>query len=78
MISGLSRTVTGSSLRAVFLTHLHSDHTVDYPNLLLFGLFTGLDRAASPLKVLVRAGEAKWRLSFHSPALLPGCSNYQS
>ena len=51
MISGLSRTVTGSSLRAVFLTHLHSDHTVDYPNLLLFGLFTGLDRAASPLKV---------------------------
>jgi len=46
-----SRTVTGPSLRAVFLTHLHSDHTVDYPNLLLFGLFTGLDRAASPLKV---------------------------
>src|SRR3954471_12709342 len=46
-----SRTVTGPGLRAVFLTHLHSDHTVDYPNLLLFGLFTGLDRAASPLKV---------------------------
>jgi hypothetical protein len=46
-----SRTVTGPSLSAVFLTHLHSDHTVDYPNLLLFGLFTGLDRAASPLKV---------------------------
>lgn len=46
-----SRTVTGPSLRALFLTHLHSDHTVDYPNLLLFGLFTGLDRPASPLKV---------------------------
>jgi ribonuclease BN (tRNA processing enzyme) len=46
-----SRTVTGAGLRAIFLTHLHSDHTVDYPNLLLFGLFTGLDRAASPLKV---------------------------
>jgi ribonuclease BN (tRNA processing enzyme) len=46
-----SRTVTGASLRALFLTHLHSDHTVDYPNLLLFGLFTGLDRPASPLKV---------------------------
>jgi len=45
------RTVTDVHLRAVFLTHLHSDHTVDYPNLLLFGLFTGLDRAASPLKV---------------------------
>lgn len=46
-----SRTVTGASLRALFLTHLHSDHTVDYPNLLLFGLFSGLDRPASPLKV---------------------------
>jgi ribonuclease BN (tRNA processing enzyme) len=46
-----SRAVTGASLRALFLTHLHSDHTVDYPNLLLFGLFTGLDRSASPLRV---------------------------
>jgi ribonuclease BN (tRNA processing enzyme) len=46
-----SRTVTGVNLRAVFLTHLHSDHTVDYPNLLLFGLYSGLDRPASPLKV---------------------------
>ncbi|WP_456756760.1 MBL fold metallo-hydrolase [Bradyrhizobium sp. USDA 4011] len=67
-----SRTVTGPSLRAVFLTHLHSDHTVDYPNLLLFGLFTGLDRAAPrPSRSLVRADEAKWRLSFHYAALLP-------
>lgn len=46
-----SRTVMSASLRALFLTHLHSDHTVDYPNLLLFGLFSGLDRPASPLKV---------------------------
>ncbi len=43
--------VMSANLRALFLTHLHSDHTVDYPNLLLFGLFTGLDRPASPLKV---------------------------
>ena len=46
-----SRTVMGASLRALFLTHLHSDHTIDYANLLLFGLFTGLDRRSSPLKV---------------------------
>jgi ribonuclease BN (tRNA processing enzyme) len=38
-------------LKALFLTHLHSDHTIDYPNLLLFGLSAGLDRPSSPLKV---------------------------
>ncbi len=46
-----SRTVMTASLRALFLTHLHSDHTIDYANLLVFGLFTGLDRSSSPLKV---------------------------
>ena len=44
-------TTTGASLRALFLTHLHSDHTIDYANLLLFGLFTGLDRRSTPFKV---------------------------
>jgi ribonuclease BN (tRNA processing enzyme) len=29
-----------NSLRAVFLTHLHSDHTVDLASLAVFGLFT--------------------------------------
>src|SRR6478736_5413119 len=43
-----STTVMNASMRAIFLTHLHSDHTVGYANLLLFGLFTGLDRRASP------------------------------
>jgi ribonuclease BN (tRNA processing enzyme) len=40
-----------SNVRALFLTHLHSDHIVDYPNLLLYGWLSGLDRAASRLKV---------------------------
>ena len=40
------------ALRAVFLTHLHSDHIVDLPNLLLYGWLSGLDRAASPLQVI--------------------------
>jgi ribonuclease BN (tRNA processing enzyme) len=40
-----------STLRALFLTHLHSDHTVDYSNLLLFGLYSGLDRPSPKLKV---------------------------
>jgi ribonuclease BN (tRNA processing enzyme) len=39
------------TLRALFVTHLHSDHTVDYPNVLLYGLYAGLDRPAPPLKV---------------------------
>ncbi len=42
-----------ANLRALFLTHLHSDHTVDYPNLLLYGLYSGLDlHAGSPLHVI--------------------------
>jgi ribonuclease BN (tRNA processing enzyme) len=39
------------TLRALFVTHLHSDHTVDYPNILLYGLYNGLDRPSPPLKV---------------------------
>jgi ribonuclease BN (tRNA processing enzyme) len=36
----------------LLLTHLHSDHIVDYPNLLLYGASNGLEsRAASPLGV---------------------------
>jgi ribonuclease BN (tRNA processing enzyme) len=43
---------TLKNLRALFLTHLHSDHTVDYPNLLLYGPYSGLEsRAATPLQV---------------------------
>jgi ribonuclease BN (tRNA processing enzyme) len=39
------------AVRGLFLTHLHSDHTVDYPNLLLYGWYSGLDGMAPPLKV---------------------------
>jgi ribonuclease BN (tRNA processing enzyme) len=42
---------TLSTLRALFVTHLHSDHTIDYPNILLYGLYNGLDRSSPPLKV---------------------------
>jgi ribonuclease BN (tRNA processing enzyme) len=38
-------------LRAIFLTHLHSDHVIDYPNILLYGWFAGIESAASPLRV---------------------------
>ena len=50
-ISPASSRVMDDKVRALFLTHLHSDHSVDYANLLLFGLFVGLDRRSSPFKV---------------------------
>lgn len=49
-----SRTEDGTSLflqeaKALFFTHLHQDHTADYPNLLLIGPTAGLGTAADPL-----------------------------
>ena len=40
-----------SLLRGLFFTHLHSDHVIDYPNLLLFGWFSGLEGVDRPLQV---------------------------
>ena len=37
-------------VRALFLTHLHSDHVADYPTLILYGTFAGLE-VKTPLKV---------------------------
>jgi ribonuclease BN (tRNA processing enzyme) len=39
------------ALRAVFLTHLHSDHVIDYANILLYGWYAGIELAPSPLRV---------------------------
>jgi ribonuclease BN (tRNA processing enzyme) len=43
--------LTMDRLRGVFLTHLHSDHVVDLPSLLLFGMFERRDPAAPPVAV---------------------------
>lgn len=40
-----------SSLRGIFLTHLHSDHTIDLAGLAVFGLFT-LARDQQPITIL--------------------------
>ncbi|WP_427005234.1 MBL fold metallo-hydrolase [Pseudarthrobacter sp. H2] len=40
------------NLRGIFLTHLHSDHTVDLASLAIFGLYELLDRASDPVKVI--------------------------
>ncbi|MFD1211150.1 MBL fold metallo-hydrolase [Arthrobacter sp. GCM10027362] len=39
-------------LRAVFLTHLHSDHVSDLATLFTSGLFAGLDRADPPVQLI--------------------------
>lgn len=39
------------NLRAVFLTHHHSDHTIDYPNLLLLTWHNGADGLEAPIQV---------------------------
>jgi ribonuclease BN (tRNA processing enzyme) len=53
--AGLSQTGTGfgglETLRAAFITHLHADHVVDFPRLVLFGATDGLAARASPVEL---------------------------
>jgi ribonuclease BN (tRNA processing enzyme) len=57
-----------STVRALFLTHLHSDHVIDYPNLLLYGWLSGLDRVSSPLKVFGPGRRGEMEPVFSLPA----------
>ncbi|GAA1175647.1 MBL fold metallo-hydrolase [Nesterenkonia xinjiangensis] len=41
-----------SRLKGIFLTHLHSDHTVDLNTLALFGLFELQDRIGRPVPII--------------------------
>lgn len=41
-----------STLRAVFLTHLHSDHTIEYFKLFNYGWWNGLNLVEKPVKVM--------------------------
>jgi ribonuclease BN (tRNA processing enzyme) len=38
-------------LQAILLTHLHSDHTVEYPAFRMTGMWNGLDNPARPVQV---------------------------
>ena len=40
------------NMRAVFITHHHSDHMVDYPNLLLLAWHNGSDGLQQPIKIM--------------------------
>ena len=38
-------------LQAILLTHLHSDHTIEYPAFRVTGMWNGLDNPARPVQV---------------------------
>ncbi|WP_182357685.1 MBL fold metallo-hydrolase [Tomitella gaofuii] len=40
------------NLRAVFITHHHSDHTVDYPNLLVLAWHNGSNGLRQPIRII--------------------------
>jgi ribonuclease BN (tRNA processing enzyme) len=40
------------NLRGIFLTHLHSDHTVDLASLAIFGLYELGDRRGDPVRII--------------------------
>jgi ribonuclease BN (tRNA processing enzyme) len=60
------------NLRAVFFSHLHSDHTVDYPNILLYGPNVGLDkRVGKPLQVYGPGRRGEMEPIFAPPGVTP-------
>lgn len=48
LVSGMSGM---ENLRGIFFTHLHSDHTIDYAKLFLFGWYNGLPAVKQPVQV---------------------------
>lgn len=65
-------------LRAIFLTHLHSDHTIDYPNLLVMGQPNGLRGATRPIEVYGPGDRGALPLVFGQRADLPAVINEPS
>lgn len=59
------------SLRAAFITHLHADHVVDYPSLVLFGASDGLSGRRYPLQIFGPAGRGKLPPQSGKPGAAP-------
>jgi len=64
------------TIRAAFITHLHADHVVDLPRLLLFGATDGLRRRKTPLTIYGpgsrgAAAEMSAKLRHASPLVSP-------
>lgn len=53
-------------IRGIYLTHMHSDHTADYGNLLYFAWYSGLQRPISVFGPPEVAGLTKAALDYHA------------
>jgi len=62
-------------LRAVFLTHLHSDHTIDYFNLFLYGWYQGLTDVKQPIQVFGPGNRGELEPLFNSKGAQPPVIN---
>jgi len=60
------------NLRGVFLTHLHSDHTIDYFNLFLYGWYDGLTGVRQPVQVYGPGRRGQLEPVFVPPGQPPG------
>jgi ribonuclease BN (tRNA processing enzyme) len=63
------------NLRAGFITHLHGDHIVGYPELLLFGATEGLRRRKIPFQVFGPGASGKLPLGSARPEALENMVN---
>ncbi len=63
------------NLRAVFLTHLHSDHTIDYPNLFVLGLYNGLAGHPQPVAIYGPGRRGRLEPVFGHRAVAPAVVN---
>jgi len=68
LVSGMSGM---DKLRAIFLTHLHSDHTIDYFNLFLFGWYNGLPSIKQPVHVYGPGPRGELEPVFSPPGVPP-------
>jgi len=55
------------NLRGIFLTHLHSDHTMDYFNLFLYGWYDGLTGIKQPVQIYGPGQRGQMEPIFHVP-----------
>ena len=62
-------------LRGIFLTHLHSDHIIDYFNIPLLGWFNGIMEVAQPVQVYGPGDRASLPPIFGSPPEPPPVIN---
>ena len=60
------------TLRGIFLTHLHSDHTIDYFNLFLFGWYDGLTGVKQPVQVYGPGARGELEPIFNPPGQKAG------